>query len=374
MTTDKEIIENADRTKANLDAGVATHVPRGDEVAREKIDPMAARKAMFKKADSLRETEVANGMGADPERVAALQAEARGEVVASGAPTPAATPAGAPTGQPTNAYVTIPVAGGEIDREGGVDAYLRRREADEASTKDRIEITRLSRELADSRRQIEEHQQARPAGQADPAVSPADPAGRSNSSGASDTELAELATQLAKQIYSGDENDAKSAILEILRRSKGETLSAQDIEARIKSAVASQNRPATTAQTEAPVNPRIQAINDQINDMARREYADICNSDVARTASWSYFLELVKLPENRDRRAVDVARDACDWARRKFLADPNSKVVEQKRGLPSHVTASGATFATTEEEALTPAQVVAMQQSHRNFGRRIQNN
>lgn len=361
--------------------GAADHVAKGDELHPVKVDPMAGRKAMFKKADALRNLQTMEGApNVDPERIAALQAEARGETVTPDTSAPAAKVA--PTaGQRRDEYVTIPVEGGsirvsqtDVDREGSVDAYLRRRQNDEVVAQDKIAIARLQQELAESNRLREELTQAqRLAGQDDPAKRSAAPADRdSQGSGASEAELAELASKLAKQIYSGDENDAEAAILEILRRSRGETLGADDIERRVRAAVAKSTPPSATT-TVVPVNPRLQAINAQIDDMAIREYPDICKNEVARTATFAYFKELVNLPENRDRRAVDVARDACDWGTTKFLGDPRSKIIEQKRGLPSSNTASGAATTSTEEEVMSPAQAVAMLQAHRNFGRRIHN-
>jgi hypothetical protein len=380
--------QDINKTQAELDRGAlvegaAAVVPKGDEAAPIKVDPMAARKAMFKRADALRGLESAEGRtDADPELIARLQAEARGEDYqpdTTGNATAVArdTP---PTGQDRTKYVKIAVQGGEIqvsqadiDREGGIDSYLRQRQMDEAMAQSRIEIANLQRELAESNRLREEQKQARLAGQDDPANRSAHPADRDPpGSGASEQELAGLAAQLAKQIYSGDENDAQAAILEILRRSRGETLSADDIEHRVRAAVAETTRATIPAATTVvPVNPRLQAINAQIDDMAIREYPDLCKNEIARTATFAYFKELVNLPENRDRRAVDVARDACDWGKAKFFGEPRSQIIERKRGLPSSVTASGATTTTTEDEAITPSQAVAMQQAHRNFGRRI---
>jgi hypothetical protein len=381
MTTDVELHKSADAAKADLNKGVAEAVSRGDEAAPVRIDPMAARKAMFKKADALRNIEQANAKGdADPALIAALEAEARGEGAATQpdqAPTPPAKERA--TGQSQNEYVTITSEGGpisvakaDIDREGSVDLYLRRRQMDEAAAQDKIEIARLQRELADAKR-LREPRQPSAADQDDPATIPARTTGRSHGSGASEQELAELASRLAQQIYSGDENDATTAILQILQRSQGRSLSAEDIERQVLSAVERVSTTPATPTATVPTNPRLEAINAQINAMSLSEYADVCANDIARNATFAYFKELIAKPENRDRRAVDVARDACDWGRAKFIGDPRSKVLERKRGLPSSTTASGATQTTTEDEQLTPAQVVEMMQNHRNFGRRIHN-
>lgn len=381
MTTDTDLQKAADAHKADLNHGVAAVVPRGDEAAPVKVDPFEARKAMFKKADALREIEQANADGhTDPERIAALQAEARGEDVSAQPGTAPTPPVNKPdTGQSQNEYVTITAEGGpitvaktDIDREGSVEMYLRRRQMDEVAAQDKIEIARLKRELEEARR-LREPQQPSAADQDDPATIPARTTGRSNSSGASEQELAELAGRLAQQIYSGDENDATTAILQILQRSQGRSLSADDIERQVRSAVERVAAPAATTTATVPPNPRLEAINAQINAMSLAEYADVCNNDIARNATFAYFKELIAKPENRDRRAVDVARDACDWGRAKFIGDPRSNVLERKRGLPSSTIASGATQTTTEDEPLTPTQVVEMMKSHRNFGRRIHN-
>lgn len=380
MSVQQEIQQTqAALDKGALTEGAADHVAKGDEPTPVRVDPMAARKAMFKKADALRNLQTLEGESApDADRIARLQAEARGDDPGSVTPDP--EPAPAITGQSQNKYVTITAEGGQIsvsqadiDREGSVEAYLARRQLDEAQTQDKLAIAKLQEQLAESNRLREELQQAALAGQDDPAARSAAPADRSHhDSGASEAELSGLAAKLAKQIYSGDENDAEAAILEILRRAKGETLTPDDIERRVRAIVA-KSTPSNPVAPVVPVNPRLQAINAQIDAMAIREYPDLCKNEIARTATFAYFKQLVALPENHDRRVVDIARDACDWGKTKFFGDPRSKIVEQKRGLPSSITASGATTTSPENEAMTPAQAVAMQQAHRNFGRRIHN-
>lgn len=385
MATDQEIIDASAKARADLHRDVAERVPRGDEKSPPpRVDPNALRKAMYKMSNEGYENlgdarDDASG-ALTPEQVAAAEAEASGR----GAPAVVKV-ASTDAGQAAPKYVTIQAEGGtiqvaqsDVDREGSVELYLRRRAIDDAIANDKATIARLQAELAESRRVRQEQLQAQPAGQAGPASGSARPAERSlPGSGASDEEMGDLASRLAQKIYSGDEAEARGAILEILKRSsaRGEVLSAADIESRVHAAVAQAQHAsppaATTAQPSvATVNPRFEAINAQINEMAAREYEDVCKDDVARTATFSYFQKLIQLPENRDRRAVDVARDACEWGRTKFTANPRGRIVEQKRGLQSATGASGATQTAADDAEPTPSSIVEQMREFRNFGRK----
>lgn len=383
----KKIHTVADKIKSDLNQNVADHVSDGSETSPpERVDPMAARKAMFKKADALRESSGTTSPVTVPtEQVEAMQREAAGQtpgtpVEAQPASVPE-TPEGGvkPPVQNSHEYVTLEVEGrtiqvtkADIDRQGGVDGYLRNRRQAEDFARDRATLAETQRQLDETRRLLKESKQATPAGHDGPANSSAAPAERGESSGTTEQDTERLAQELAQQIYSGDRDDVQAAILKILQRSKGQTLSVEEVAARVRSALPVQPAavPATVTP-QPPVNPRVAAINQQINDMARSDYADVVGSEVARTATFAYFKELVSKPENKDRLAVDVARDACDWGREKFFGNPREKIVEQKRGLPSSTVAGGANQGSAESEALTPSQVVAMQSDFRNFGRRI---
>lgn len=380
---DTNLHNEADSRKANLNSGVADRVPRGDEANPLKVDPFAARKAMFQKADKLRGGIDTTGGDVDPELVAQMEAEARGEVLdpntrktqpISNNDTHQTIPL-----QVDGEYVTIPVEGGQpikvakrdVDRAGGVPNYLLRRSLDEEKAqlaRDRAETQRLRTSLAESQRPPAASQDGSAHGTGQPPVQDRNGPGATGA-----VELKDKARRLARQIYSGDEGDAEKAILEILTTSqdRGETLTEGQIRDRVD---ATRTTQATPQPKPVVTNPSVDAINRSIDEMAIAEYNDICSDEPARAATFAKFVQLVKLPENRDRRAVDVARDACEWGRKTLLADPRQHVVEAKRGLPSSTTASSVPNQESDDNRapLTPAEIIAQQQQHRQFGRRPQ--
>jgi len=383
---DKAIVEAAAREKSDLSKGTDTRVAKGDELTPvPRSSPLDQRKAIYasaiKQRDEQRDVEAGGEPGATaaltPEQVKALEAEAAsGRIPIQNldrAPVPAKPL------REENGYVSIQLKDGntvsvtkaDLDRAGGEEGYRRKRELDAEA----LALARGQQDLARQRRELQES--ARPTGatgqpspvQGGPAPGPVAPTGQPrNVAGASDAELEAQAARLAAQIYSGDEGAAKGALLEVLKtaRSQGQVLTDRQAQERVETQPAAA-QPRTTATVTDAIT---QAINDSINRMAIAEFPEICNDPVAKVATWEKCKELMKLPQNANRLAVDVARDACEWGQNKF-SNSRDAVLERKRGLPNTSTASSATHASDEEPALSPADIVRQQQERRNFGRRI---
>lgn len=354
--SDKAIHSAADKIKADLNIGKDVQVPTGEEANPILTpNPFDARKAMFAKANALADaasqgfeegkptpkTEKPDAVTA--EEIAAAQREAAGGQVTPKVPV-----------AKQNEYVTVQTTSGpisvlqaDLDRAGGPEMYLAQRAIDNSRAALQVEQERLRQQ------QIEWEQRQRLA--AEHGV----PAGTSPGQGdgskvTGDGDEAE-AEKLALQIYSGDPEDAKRAIRSILGR----------IRERKPVEVAGQG-----AGTVPAVDPVMTAVNNAINEMTARDYPDVCNDQVARAASYEKFKQMTMDPRNKDRRALDIARDACEWGRMQFM-NPRKDIAESKRGLPPSGNATSATSVTeTDEEAPKPADVVAMMQDYRNFGRR----
>lgn len=401
---DKALHKAADQHKRDLKEGANVRVPTGDEAAPpERVDPFAARKAMFAKADGIRDEQAAQGGTVQDARLEAMAKEAGIDLDAirrghSGAPAPTSptapanvnegkTPASASTStsQTSDGYVTVRLDGAEIkvaqrdiDRAGGVEQYIARREQDQR-------FDALARQNADLQRQVEEMRRLQQdlqqgaghsAGQGtDPANRAADPAAQSrNEAGNTGVEDEKLVERLADQIYSGDRDDAVKGIRDLLRlaRAKGEAPNVDEIVAKVKAAMAGSTPQAegTTPTTpQRKVDPMVERVNREINAMALAEFPDLMQLPEARAATYERFLHLVKLPENANRLALDVARDALEEMEPKFI-NRRQAVVDRKRGLPTDSAASAATTGTPEVTVPDASSIVEQMAAARRFGRR----
>lgn len=390
---DKAIHAAADAHKTNLKDGVAAHVPTGDETNKpEKVDPFAARKALFAKADKIRDAEAGElQMYERPtdEHIAAMEREAAGAAAKPAAPAAPAARDPASRGVPAGTVASVDeyanlqiegtpvkVAKRDIERAGGEDAYIRQRTQEVRALEmeqRRAELEARERALKD-REALLEQRQSTTAGNGSPAVTPGTRPGENRNGSGEGVESDEaLAAKLASQLYS-DEDGARSAIAQILRtaRHSGENLSVDDIADRVAERLKKSAPPPQASQNAAVQrDPATQAVLASIDRMAATDYSDVCQDPVAKAATWARFTQLVRQPENKDRMAIDVARDACEWGRVKFFGNPRKDVLESKRGLPSSVTASGTiASAATEEAPAKPSDVVANIAAGRNFGRR----
>ena len=413
MATDtqdnKAIHQAADAAKRDLTAGADVRVPTGDEGAPgARLDPFAARKAMFATADAKRDAEASQGGTVQDAKLAELAKEAgidlealqRGHQPVGATPpkdAPAdrtlhlnkdktAHPASTQPSQSADERVTlklnngaeITVAKRDVDRAGSAELYVRRRELDEEADRLARQSAQLQSELEAARKLRESLQQGaqHPAGQGnDPANRAADPAAQSRTdSGNTGVDDEKLAERLADQIYSGDQDEAKKGVLELIRltRQRGEALDTKAIVQQVRTEMgAAPKAEGTNAPTPQPtVNPIIERVNREINAMSLAEFPDLMKDQAGRAAAFERFKELVKKPENADRLAVDIAREACEEIEPRFV-NRRDAIVERKRGLQNTSAASGAL---REEAEADPdrSSIVEQMAAARNFGRRPQ--
>lgn len=360
--SDKAIHSAADKIKADLSIGTDTQVPTGEEVNPVlKPNPFDARKAMFAKANAIADAasqpfqegtlvtpQNTPAQNATPEEIEAARREAAGQ----------------PRTQPqvpvakADEYVMVQTTSGpiqvlqsDLDRAGGSEMYLAQRALDNSRATLQAQQARFEQQKAEW-----EQKQRFAAEHGVPANTSSSQGDGSHVTGGGDEEEAE---RLASQIYSGDPDDAKRAIRSILGRiheRKAEDIA--ELQARL-------GQPAP-----AQPDPVMVAVNNAINEMTARDYPDVCNDQVARAASYEKFKQMASDPRNKDRRALDIARDACEWGRTTFM-NPRKDIAESKRGLPPAGSATSAASVTeTDEEPQKAAEVVAMMQDYRNFGRR----
>lgn len=361
--SDKAIHSAADKIKADLNIGTDVQVPTGEEPnPMLKPNPFDARKAMFAKANAIADAAsegFEEGRPAQPnahakqettltlEEIEAARREAAGQ---------ARGPSQATVAKP-NEYVTVQTTSGpiqvlqsDLDRAGGTEMYLAQRAIDQSRTALQMEQERFRQQQAEW-----EQRQRLAAEHGVPANTASGQGAGSSTTGGG---IEEEAERLSSQIYSGDPEDAKRAIRSILGR----------IQERKAEDIAELRRTGQPAQVQP--DPVMTAVNNAINEMTSRDYPDVCNDPVARAASYEKFKQMASDPRNEDRRALDIARDACEWGRMQFM-NPRKDIAESKRGLPPSGNAtSAASVAETDEEPQKPADVVAMMQDYRNFGRR----
>lgn len=366
---DKALHAQAEQYKRDLKAGAHVKVPTGDEAAPgERPDPFAARKAMFQQADALRDAQAAQGGTIQDAALAQaakdagvdLDALRRGhtDVGANEAPaepvvdrtlhlnkTKTEQAASTDASQSADARVTVTVNGAQIevakrdvDRAGGAALYARTRELEAERERLALQSATLQQELEAARKLREELQQAATssAGQGDdPANRAADPAAqRRNDAGNTGVDRQQLRKRIAAQIYSGDQDEAEKGIDELIRLVDERTKQARTETVVTPVAEGSQ-------QTKPPINPHVELVNKAINAMSLAEFPDLMKNQAGKAAAYQRFLELVKAPENANRLAVDVARDACEEMEAKFV-NTRAAVVERKRGLQNPSAASGA--------------------------------
>lgn len=404
---DARVHAAANKTKADLNQGVALGgAPKGDELRPTRHDPLGNRKAMFKKADEIRAAE--SGIAADPAAQAEIDAMvARANVDETGQ-TPAnvrqmvkeqqrrdaaaEVVANAPAAQPRVEERVrlklgereITVTRADIESAGGEAMYLRRREMDEealalAQAQERTrqlneDLTRRLAEASAVSRSNRTDDGSDPGQGRDPASIADDPSATVRP-GTRGVDIAAQAREIAAGIYSGDQDDAAKAVEKMLRMgaARGETLSVDDIVAKVTAQLRGQDPTPRPAQPPAAeVNPVVRTVNEQIDNMARREFPDLLKDEFNTKTAFEKFKQLVRLPENADRRAVDVAREACQWVVDK-LENPRADVIERKRTLPVQPTAtSGVPEFTDDDVPANAAGAVAMIQASRQFGRRRQ--
>lgn len=401
MTTEKtpdelarEIHKRADAQKTDPGIAEGVVVPKGDEGRPGgKRNPFADRIAMFEKSDQMRRDGRPRSGTDAPVVPGGINPDDPGDAVAGAAGAPAAAvedrtlhlkkPGESAPSHSGSEYVSLQLPEGgsitvtrsDIEAVGGEEGYLRRRRDDELDLRARTaerERDALRTQLAESDRLREELARER-AGQGGPASRTVDPAEqRRNDVGNMGVgDLEERAKALAKDIYSGDQADAERAVRQILAGQQGNSLSVDEVVQRATEALRRESAQTTEAKPAAKPSPVMQAINEQINDMSRRDFADVVANPEARAAAYQRFLLEVAKPDNKDRRAVDIARESMNSIRELYKTQPHPRadVIESKRGLPVSNVASGATAPTGEEAEDSRSYIERLSES-RNFSRR----
>lgn len=399
---DREVHKRANASKTDPSRAEGVVVPKGDDIpGRVPLDPFASRMAMFKKADAVRDAEAAQGgsLSEAQQALADQMAAEAGDVPHERTEATERTlhlrkkPG---TSQSADERVSltyngtaISVAKADIDRAGSAENYLRNRQMDEqqlALARQQEELAKREKDLEDrlaaTQRVREDNRQGENlAGHGTgPAIRTDDPSGqRRNDAGTQGVDDEALAEELGLQIYAGSPEEASKAVLRILQltRSRGETVNEEAIVKRVRAELAGQSEGdgkgnPTASTAPVAISPAMALMNKRINDMAANEFGELMKNDEARAAAFARFKKLVALPENRDRLAVDIARDACEQIE-PLYANPRERVIERKRELPIQTPASGATHASADDEAVpSNSEFIAMQAARRNFGRRTQ--
>jgi hypothetical protein len=322
------------------------------------------------------------------ELVAAMEAESRGEV-----PVPRnedSSPVGSepvvtPPSQNVPAYVTltyngrsVSVARTDIERAGGEQLYLRQRQSDDREADIAEQAARLEAEQARLRQQSEqltarqaEIERLQAAGHDGPAQSPAERTagqGRATRPGEPAVDLDARSVDLAAQFYSGQPADTAEAVKSLLLEIEQARLEG---ERRLNEYKAQTQAPAAPAPATAPAaapDPRWEAQRRAINAMGERDFPELSRDPVLCQRVAGEMQRLAALPENAQRRAMDVAIEACENVQRAVGIDARSDVRTMKQGLPVIPSAGGAAPVPAEETPLTNQSYVELLAQRRRFG------
>lgn len=378
----KAILDNVAARSADLKDGADVAVPKGNEATPPpRVHALDARKALYAKVNAKHDADMATGnalaFNEDMQR-ATQQPPA---VQPPRQPEQQQPPAQPLANQPQDEYVTIQyqgrsvrVSAADIQRAGSEELYVRRRELADQSA----DLARRAGEMRRREAELDAAQQNLSARQADLSRSTAaphdgaatlpgsSPGTTPTPSGDSSADMLAKAEQLAARIYSGDIDDAKQAILDLMMEGRRHAVSPEQIDAIIQQRVAELARTQAPAPSPSggsgtqPVNdPVYEAMVAEVNAVTSREYGDVVNDPIKRQLALAKFNELVMKPENADRLAVDIACDACDYIRHN--GQPRQAALDLKRGLPPSPSASGTAPAAPGEQApLSNSDYVAM--------------
>lgn len=389
---DRAIHAQADKSKADLTQGTDTVVPQGDEpTPPAKVDPFAARKALFAKSGAQRAAEIERLRADNPavdDSVRNIEQATRNEPPITTAP-PSKTE---PVLQQGNEPVTITyegrsvkVARSDIERAGGEEMYIRARRADDREAALAVQEAEAAERRAELERQIEQReaqrreeearrQAAGQDGHADgsPARSGERDAGATPDPGEHAVDLRAQATEMVEKIYSGQPQEAAEAIEAILNRieSSRSRVTAEEVARRAIEQMRQQQpqQPVETPVTTQPKpDPRWEVQRAAINAMAERDFPNIAHDPSLATLARNEIQRLCALPENRDRRAIDVAAEACEAVSRRSNTDARTQVRAMKQGLPTIPSAGGTAPTVVDKPPLTGSAYVEMLAKRRRF-------
>lgn len=388
----KAVHEQADAGKTDL-SQKSDYVPGSEAVPPgHKKDPFGDRKALFEKSNARNSAESQRVQDDNPAvraQVEAMEAEARGGRPPAQAPAPAPAPS---SGQPENRYASltyngrqISVARLDIEAAGGEEAYLRQLRIDDMDAQmaeQAAEMQRRREELdaqaADLKRRQEEFQRSQTVAREAPATGNDGTSlqGRNGPAASAEEQLESDANKLVEMLFNGDPAEAAKAVKQILaaRQPSSRVPTAEEV-AELAAAKLRATQPEPKPQTEARptqpanVDPRWERTRQAINTMAEREFPDIAKDPNLSAKARVEITRLYQLPENKDRRAVDVAREACQIVKTELARQQR---IEVKQGLPAAPSAGGSAPAQGDENTSIPvgSDYVAMLADRRNFGPR----
>lgn len=384
---DKAVHAAANTDKTDLSKVADTPVPGSEAVTPgTRRDPFADRKALFAKRDAMNQSEAIKVQDDNPsvkERVQAMEAEARGH-----APAPAPAPALQTPEQPEYIQLQydgrqLSVARKDIDAAGGQDGYLRQRRLDDmdaSMAEQAAAMQRRQAELeasaADLKRRQEEFNRSQTVARELPATGAdgTSTQNRNGSAASADSDLEAESSRIVEQLFSGDPADAAKAVKQILAESRRANavptaeqvaeLAAQRLRANPPEPV----QPRAEDRGQQPVDARWEATRSKINAMAKAEFPQIANNTELAAVAREEIKRLYALPANADRRAVDVAREACQNVQAQL---DRAKRVELKQTLPLTPSAGGAAPVADDNANIpTGSGYVQMLADRRNFGAR----
>jgi hypothetical protein len=386
-TQNRETHREADRIKTDLSTAEGLAAPTGQEAFPVRMDPNEARKAIFNKSNEKHAREVQDNVQhpASEEMVRAMEAEARGEPVGSYGQGPANNQSKPPSQKP-NVDVTlnlngrsITVAQHDIDRAGGQASYLQARGLEEQESA----MARQAHEMREQRRQLDAETEQLNQRRAElsrqtaavhdaPATTLPRTGGADSGQGAAGADLEARAQALADRVYSGDVNDAKAAFSELLTDIARAKQSGDTSTARAEQLAAELQRshapPAIPQPAQPAVDPAYEVVRQKINRMGATEYPLLHNDPSLAKATANEITRLANLPKNRDRLAIDIAREACD--NMMAIHGPRGHAQQMKQGLPASPTAGGSAPIQTEAPIATGSAAVEMMRQRRTFGPR----
>lgn len=406
MNTDPKAIEaenravhaEADKIKTDLSIGADLVVDTGTgggATPPPKQDPFEARKALFAKANAMHDRDSAN-VRADnasvEELVAAMEAESRGEstTVDDGSPAGGTPPAQEPITPPSQnlpAYVTLDyngrsvrVARTDIERAGSEALYLRQRQADDLEADIAERAAKLEAEQARLRQQSEqlaarqaEMERLQAAGHDGSAQSPAertDGQGRATRPGDAAADLDARSVELAAQIYSGQPADTAEAVKSLLLEIEQARREGERRLAEYKAQTSAPSPAPAPAPAPAPtIDPRWEAQRKAINEMGKRDFPELDRDPALCRLVSNEIQRLSAMPENAQRRAMDVAIEACENVQRQVGIDSRSAVRTMKQGLPVIPSAGGSAPAPAEEQPLNNQSYVELLAQRRRFAK-----
>ena len=252
-------------------------------------------------------------------------------------------------------FVTVTVNGQEqsvpkweVDADGGVEAYQKRRAATQ-KLQDAVE--RSNAILTESAELAQHHPSPRP-GEAGP-----------SSDALTEADTDKLIDDAVDKLYEGDTEAAKEA----LRQAMNKTVAPEEP----APASPTYSKPPALAQAEQELHDEHDAQIAAANQLARDEFSDILDDDALNEIMFDRFRVEYSKPENAGRTIPALVRESGMWLRNKLgqqviLADPQvekqvaAKKV-RKRRMPAETTATGKRGSGTPppQKPLSGSQVVA---------------